>query len=47
MAKIDGFLKYALTPFSWLYGLGVYARNKLFDWGVLKEVSFGIPVVGV
>lgn len=47
MAKIDGFLKYVLTPFSWMYGLGVYVRNKLFDWGVLKEVSFGIPVVGV
>lgn len=47
MAKIDGFLKYVLTPFSWLYGFGVYVRNKMFDWGVLKEVSFGIPVVGV
>lgn len=47
MSKPDGFLKYVLTPFSWLYGLGVYVRNKLFDWNVLKEVSFGIPVVGV
>lgn len=47
MAKIDGFLKYVLTPFSWLYGFGVYMRNKMFDWGILKEVSFDIPVVGV
>lgn len=47
MAKVDGFLKYVLTPFSWLYGFGVYVRNKMFDWGVLKEVSFDIPVVGV
>ena len=22
-------------------------RNKLFDWGILKEVSFDVPVVGV
>ncbi len=47
MATLDKYLKYALTPFSWLYGFGVYMRNKFFDWGILKEVSFHIPVVGV
>lgn len=47
MATLDTYLKYALTPLSWLYGFGVYMRNKFFDWGILKEVSFGIPVVGV
>lgn len=47
MATLDKYLKYALTPFSWLYGFGVYMRNKFFDWGILKEVSFNIPVVGV
>lgn len=43
----DKFLRYLLTPMSWLYGFGVGVRNKLFDWGILKEVSFDIPVVGV
>ncbi len=47
MTKLDRVLKYVLTPLSWLYGFGVYIRNKLFDWGVLKEVSFDVPVVGV
>ncbi len=41
------YLGYALTPFSWLYGFGVYVRNKFFDWGILKETSFNVPVVGV
>lgn len=47
MAALDKYLRYVLTPFSWLYGFGVYVRNKFFDWGILKEVSFDIPVVGV
>ncbi len=47
MAALNKYLKYALTPFSWLYGFGVYIRNKFFDWGILKEVSFDVPVVGV
>ena len=37
----------ALLPVSWLYGLGVTARNLLFDCGLLKSRSFGIPVICV
>ncbi|MDE7421284.1 MAG: tetraacyldisaccharide 4'-kinase [Muribaculaceae bacterium] len=44
---MNKYLQYALTPFSWLYGFGVYVRNKFFDWGILKETSFNVPVVGV
>lgn len=40
-------LTYAMTPLSWLYGFGVWTRNKLFDSGVLKEESFDVPVVSV
>ncbi|MDE6343093.1 MAG: tetraacyldisaccharide 4'-kinase [Muribaculaceae bacterium] len=47
MKKIEKALRYVLTPMSWLYGMGVELRNKFFDWGILKEVSFSIPVVGV
>lgn len=34
-----------LYPASWIYGAGVWLRNKLFDWGVYKERSFPIPVI--
>jgi tetraacyldisaccharide 4'-kinase len=36
-----------LKPVSWLYGLGVDLRNSLFDMGVLKSVSYSIPVINV
>lgn len=36
-----------LWPFSILYGLGVFMRNKLYDWGMLKSTSFGIPIISV
>ncbi len=36
-----------LYPISRLYGIGVGLRNKLFDWGILKERSFDIPVISV
>lgn len=34
-----------LYPASWIYGAGVWLRNKLFDWGFYKEHSFSIPVI--
>jgi len=34
-------------PLSWLYGLGGWGRNLLFDTGVLKSRSFNIPVISV
>ena len=36
-----------LLPASWLYGLGVRFRNKLFDWGLLKSRSFSVPIISV
>ena len=36
-----------LYPLSWLYGIGVCLRNKLFDWGWLRSKSFDIPVICV
>lgn len=43
----DKLLTYVLTPLSWLYGLGVYVRNKLFDNNILRSEEFDIPVVSV
>ena len=34
-----------LYPVSWIYGTGVWLRNKLFDCGVLKQRSFKLPVI--
>lgn len=34
-----------LYPAAWLYGLGVYLRNKLFDWGWLQSKSFDVPII--
>jgi tetraacyldisaccharide 4'-kinase len=36
-----------LIPFSWLYGLGVFIRNKLYDWGLLASRTSSIPVICV
>lgn len=36
-----------LMPLSWLYGIGVDVRNALFDMGVLRSVSYDIPIINV
>lgn len=36
-----------LTPFSWLYGAGVWLRNTAFEIGILKQEQFDVPVVSV
>jgi len=36
-----------LFPFSLIYGLLTYIRNKCFDWGLIKQTSFRIPIISV
>lgn len=36
-----------LLPLSYLYGLGVRLRNKLFDYDILHSRTFDIPVICV
>lgn len=36
-----------LLPLSWLYGLIVSLRNKLFDLGILRSRTFDLPVIAV
>ncbi|MDR2968804.1 MAG: tetraacyldisaccharide 4'-kinase [Tannerellaceae bacterium] len=38
---------YLLAPLSFLYGLGVKIRNKLFDLGILPCEQFPVPVICV
>lgn len=40
-------IHYWLYPVSWLYGMGVRLRNKLFDWKLFRSKSFDVPVVCV
>ncbi len=40
-------LRVFLLPFAFLYGIGVWLRNLLFDWGVLPSESFAIPVISI
>lgn len=34
-----------LLPFSLIYGLIIYIRNRLFDWNILKSSSFNLPLI--
>ncbi len=40
-------ISYWLLPFSWLYGIGVWFRNYLFDAKILKSKSYSVPVISV
>ena len=41
------YLNYLLYPFSLLYGLVLWIRNRLYDNGVLTSVEFDLPVIAV
>ena len=36
-----------LYPFSFMYGIGVRVRNKMFDWGILQSRRFDIPIISI
>ncbi len=36
-----------LYPLSWIYGLVVYLRNQMYDFGLLGTTEFDIPVISV
>lgn len=36
-----------LTPFSWLYGAGVWLRNTAFNIGLLPQEQFDVPIISV
>jgi tetraacyldisaccharide 4'-kinase len=40
-------MKFIRTIISWIYTLVVIIRHRLYDWGVLKSISFDIPIVCV
>lgn len=40
-------LRRLLWPFSIVYGLVVWVRNFLYDKGLIKSVSFSVPVISI
>jgi tetraacyldisaccharide 4'-kinase len=40
-------IRILLFPFSLLYGLAVWIRNRLFDSNILKAASFNLPIICV
>lgn len=41
------YLRVLLLPLSVLYGLAIWLRNRLYDWGWLRSVAFDRPVIVV
>ncbi len=41
------FFRKLLYPFSILYGIAVFFRNKFYDWGFFKSSKFDIPIISV
>ena len=40
-------LKILLYPLGLCYGIIIFIRNKLFDWGILTSYAFPVPVISV
>lgn len=40
-------LQLLLFPLSFIYGLITFIRNKLFDWGIIHEKKYPIPIINV
>lgn len=47
MSSQETLRKLTLYPLSKLYGLGTGIRNKFFDWGILKQNEFDVPIISV
>ena len=44
---MNTYLRLLLLPFSFIYGLVIWVRNKLYDLGMFSSRSFDIPVICV
>lgn len=41
------FLQKLLFPFACIYWFITFIRNKCFDWGILKQIRFDLPIISV
>lgn len=44
---LDKFITGILTPAKWLYSIGVWFHNWMYDANIKKEYSFDVPVISV
>lgn len=44
---LDSFLTYLLTPAKWLYGMGVWFHNHMYDSNLRSQKTFDVPVISV
>ncbi|MDP4273907.1 MAG: tetraacyldisaccharide 4'-kinase [Bacteroidota bacterium] len=47
MEQKKGLFRFLLFPFTFVYGLVVFVRNRLFDYNILKSREFNIPIISV
>lgn len=47
MARNIWLQRLVMLPLSKIYGSVVYVRNKMFDWGILRQHEFDVPVIVV
>ncbi len=40
-------IKLLLYPLTWLYGIGVFMRNRMYDLNLLKSKEFDVPVISI
>jgi len=41
------YLRLMLLPFSWLFGLITSTRNKLYESGIFKSITFDLPIITI
>lgn len=44
---LDKLITYSLTPAKWMYGIGVWFHNWLYDSNLKKQYSYDVPVISV
>jgi len=47
MQKTKTLLRILLLPFSIIYGIVVYIRNRLYDYNIFSSKSFRLPIISV
>ena len=41
------YLRLLFFPFSFIYGMAIVLRKKLYDWGIIPSVKFDLPIICV
>ena len=47
MIKILKYFRLLLYPFALIYQIGIWSRNKFFDFGIFKSRIFSLPIICV